>query len=92
MAVRPESVQSRVKDQKRSVDLNIVRINPVELPELLIVLDGIVVKSLFDTGVKRCFISYAIYRRYFSYKRLRFSKLVMHSALGQFVLIKEWLI
>lgn len=85
-------MQSRVKDQKPSVDLNIVTINPVELCESLIVLDGIVVKSLFDTGVERCFISYAIYRRYFRHKRLRFSSLVENFAQGPVCVNKEWLI
>lgn len=55
-------------------------VNPVELLEKLIVLDGIVVKSLFDVGAKQCFISYAIYRKYFSYKMLRFSCPVVNLA------------
>lgn len=41
-------MQSRVKQKNTSVDLNIMTVNLVELSELLIVLDGIVVKSLFD--------------------------------------------
>lgn len=40
---RSGSIQSPVKQEKHSVSLNSVTINPVELPELLIVLNGIVV-------------------------------------------------
>lgn len=32
----------------------------MELPELLIVLVGIVVKCLLDTGTECCFISYSV--------------------------------
>lgn len=42
---------------------------------------GIVVKSLFDTQAERCFISHSIYK-YFSYKKMKHSKLVVHSAQG----------
>lgn len=45
-----EGVQSRVKQQKPCVDLNIVPVNLVELPQLLMVLDGIVVKFILYEG------------------------------------------
>lgn len=50
-----EGIRSR-NQQKSSVDLNIVMVIPIELPELLIVLDRIVVMSLFDTRTGRFFI------------------------------------
>lgn len=54
---RSGGIQSEVKQQKPSVDLKSVTVNPVELLDLLIVLNGIVIKYLFDTGAERCFIS-----------------------------------
>lgn len=82
-----ETLQLQIKQQKPSVNLNSMTVNSVELPELLIMLNGIVVKCLLVTLVERCFLSYAICSEYFSYKKLRYSSLVV-----QFVLIKEWLI
>lgn len=62
------------------MDLNIVTVNPVELPELLKLFNGIFVKSSFDTGTDLCFISCTIYKKYFCYKKLIYSSVVAHSA------------
>lgn len=65
---KSEGVQSQVKQRKPPVKLNIVTVNPVELPELSIVLDEIVFKNLFDTGGLCSFISFSIYKKHFSYE------------------------
>lgn len=39
-----------VEKRSRSVNLNSVTVNPVKLPEQFILLKGIVVKCLLDTG------------------------------------------
>lgn len=70
------------KQQKPSVNLNIVTVNLGEHPELLIVLDGVVVKSLFDTVTERCFISYSIYNKHLMYKKLKHSNHIAHYAQG----------
>lgn len=40
------------------------------------------VKCLYYTGTEKCFISFDIFRKYFSYKKLKFSNLVVLSAQG----------
>lgn len=55
-------------------------INPVEFPELLIVLDGIVVKNLLDTGFERLLFIYNIIS--ILIKKLKYLRLVVHVALG----------
>lgn len=55
-------MQLRVKHQKPPVSLNSTTVDPVELLELIIVLNGFVVKCLFDTGAERCYISSNIYK------------------------------
>lgn len=56
--------------------------NPVELPDLLIVLDGIVVNNLIDTLAERSFNSYSLYNRYFRYKKLKYLNLIIQFAQG----------
>lgn len=48
-------VQLLAKQQEPSVSLNSLTINPVKLTELLIVLNGIVVMSLFLNGSRAVF-------------------------------------
>lgn len=65
---KSEGAQSQVKQRKPPVKLNIVTVNPVELPELSIVLDEIVVKNLFNMGALCCFISFSICKKHFRYE------------------------
>lgn len=60
-----EVVQFQVEKQKTPADLVIVTGNQVDLPQLLTVLDEVIVETLFDTVTERCFISYSIYITYF---------------------------
>lgn len=60
-----EGTQSR--DQP-SVGLTIVTVNPVELPELVIVLDGILIICLFDILLLSGVSYHIIYKNYFSYR------------------------
>lgn len=62
----PEDAQLWVKQQKPYVLLNSVTGNPLELSELLIVLNLIAVKCLLVTEVEWRFISRTIYRKYIS--------------------------
>lgn len=52
-------------------------------------LNKIVVKCLLDTETERCFISYTSYMKYFTYKKLRYSKFIVHSAQRSVCVNKE---
>lgn len=52
-------------EKKQQVALDAVTANPVELPSLALLFDSIVVKSLLDTGAKRCYFSYSVYNKYY---------------------------
>ena len=62
--------------------LNALILSPVDLPRLFLILDGVVVQSLWDTGAGRCFISLDAYQKYFSFKKLKPANLTVRSAQG----------
>lgn len=74
-----------------SVIFNVVSINPDDLSEVLIVLDGIVMKSFFDTEIKCCCIFYSIYNKYIRYKKLNFSNPVVQSVQGSVYENRVWI-
>ena len=60
---RKEVPQPLMDIAKPSSFLN--TLSPVDLPRLFLILDGVVVQSLLDTGAGRCFISLAYIRNIF---------------------------
>ena len=79
---RKEVPQTLMDTAKSSSFLNTLTLSPVDLPRLFLILDGVVVQSLWDTGAGRCFISLDVYRKYFSFKKLKPANLTVRSAQG----------
>lgn len=63
-----------------SAVLNAVIVAPVELAELLIVLDGILLKIVFDTGWSFALFLIQCTISNFKHKKLKYSNLMLQSA------------
>ncbi|GFX41006.1 uncharacterized protein TNCV_2217041 [Trichonephila clavipes] len=64
------------------IKLSAICMSPVELPNVLILLDETFTKALWDTGAEKSFISEETYQKYFFYKQVKKSSTQVITAQG----------
>ncbi|GFS67762.1 uncharacterized protein TNCV_4364241 [Trichonephila clavipes] len=65
---RSQSIGNTPDTEHRTIKLSSLRMTPVDLPYVPILLNETFIKTLWDTGADKFFISDEVYRRYFSYR------------------------